>query len=109
MLRKVKVRKEVSLQDSWDDDEGHMQFEADVENPLDRLTKEEFEACLEQALDRLSMKPKEALILKRFSGFSYEEIADLVGCSTSAVKMRVSRALNQLAKYMSEYKNEQRA
>jgi len=60
-------------------------------------------------LDRLSMKPKEALILKRFSGFSYEEIADLVGCSTSAVKMRVSRALNQLAKYMSEYKNEQRA
>ena len=109
MLRKAKVRREVSLDTSWDDEERNTPLEVEERTPLDILTKEEMERVLDEGLDRLPPKTKESLILKRFGGFSYEEIANLVGCSTSAVKMRVSRALSQLAKYMTEYKNGQRS
>jgi RNA polymerase sigma-70 factor (ECF subfamily) len=36
------------------------------------------------------------LILSRFEFRNYEEIAQLLGCSVGAVKVRVHRAMNQL-------------
>ena len=41
-------------------------------------------------------KRREVLILSRFEFRNYEEIAQLLGCSVGAVKVRVHRAMNQL-------------
>lgn len=51
---------------------------------------------LRKALDRLDHDKKQVLILSRFEGFKYKEIATIMNCTESAVKVRVFRALNEL-------------
>ena len=51
---------------------------------------------LRQALLRLPVERREVLILSRFEFRHYDEIAELLGCSVGAVKVRVHRAMNQL-------------
>jgi len=107
MLRKKRVRKELSLDSALDDDDQTREFAVHAETPADVLSSRELAVSVECALDKLAPKLKEALILKRFCDYSYEQIARMVGCSVSAVKMRVSRALSQLGRYMaSECENE---
>lgn len=51
---------------------------------------------LERALEVLSKDKKEIIILSRFEGLSYKEIADILELSESAVKVRMFRAMNEL-------------
>jgi RNA polymerase sigma factor (sigma-70 family) len=51
---------------------------------------------LQKALTELSFESREVLVLARFQGLKYEEIARVLDCSVSAVKMRVHRALKEL-------------
>jgi RNA polymerase sigma-70 factor (ECF subfamily) len=51
---------------------------------------------LELALSRLAIEKREVLILSRYEGLRYEEIAGLLGCSVEAVKSRVYRAMDDL-------------
>jgi RNA polymerase sigma-70 factor (ECF subfamily) len=51
---------------------------------------------LQRALDELSFESREVLVLGRFQGLKHEEIARVLDCSVSAVKMRVHRALKEL-------------
>ena len=51
---------------------------------------------LERALARLPADQREALLLKYTEELSYEEIAELTGAGTSALKMRVKRACARL-------------
>ena len=59
-------------------------------------------ALLQQALASLPLESREVLLLSRFQGLKYEEIARVLGCSISAVKMRVHRALHELRQSFSE-------
>ncbi|NGP88152.1 RNA polymerase sigma factor [Aliifodinibius halophilus] len=59
---------------------------------------------LQQAINQLSDTKKETLILSRFEGFRYKEIAEIMGCSESAVKVRIFRALQELEVQMKELK-----
>jgi RNA polymerase sigma-70 factor (ECF subfamily) len=52
--------------------------------------------ALARALARLSHEKREALVLSRYYDLSHTEIADIVGCSVGAVKVRVHRALKDL-------------
>lgn len=61
---------------------------------------------LKRALDQLDPKKKEPLILSRYEGFTYKEIASITGCSVSAIKVRVFRAMNELREIISEMQNE---
>jgi len=106
MLRKRRVRKEISLDSITGDEDQSFELSVDETTPVDVLTKKERETIVNRAIDELPPKLKEAVILKRFCNYSYEDIAEMVGCSTSAIKMRVSRALSQLGKMISEYENE---
>ena len=106
MLRKRRVRREISLDAVTGEEDQNFELSVDETTPVDVLAREEREEIVGRAIDRLAPKLKEAVILKRFCHYSYEEIAEMVGCSTSAIKMRVSRALSQLGKLMLEYKNE---
>jgi len=59
------------------------------------------EMCdLQRVMMYLNPEQREALILIGAAGFSYEEAAQIMGCSCGTVKSRVSRARNALSKML---------
>jgi len=72
---------------------------APLENSPDRnLEKRENEARIQRALKALTPEQREAILLSRYQGLSYAEIAQISGCSEGAVKTRVFRAMETLKK-----------
>ena len=59
---------------------------------------------LQLALDQLDPTKKQTLVLSRFQGFKYKEIAEIMDCSESAVKVRVFRAIRELKVLINELK-----
>ena len=55
-------------------------------------------AFLQEALLKLPAAKREAVILSRFEGLKYSEIAELTGSSVENVKVRVHRAIKELRK-----------
>jgi RNA polymerase sigma-70 factor (ECF subfamily) len=53
-------------------------------------------ATLHQALARLSPEHREVLVLSRFQEMKYGEIAQVLGTTEGAVKVRVHRAMHEL-------------
>lgn len=88
LLRKHK--KESPLDDRWEEEPSP--------EPIPELqTQAEQESALvNRALDLLPPAKKEVLVLSRFQGLKYEEIARLLGCSLASVKTRVHRAVKDL-------------
>jgi len=64
---------------------------------------------VKEALGRLSPEKREALILSRYEGMKYAEIAELAGCSVENVKVRVHRAMKDLKKIFLELSGENAA
>lgn len=58
------------------------------------------ERTLREALQRLPVALRDAFLLKHDAGYTYEEIAELMNASPSAVKMRVSRARDALREFL---------
>lgn len=48
------------------------------------------------ALDRLNPEQREAVVLKVYEGFKFEEMAEILGCPVSTVKSRLYTALDLL-------------
>ncbi len=69
---------------------------SDEPSAAERLEVGEDITRLRAALMRLPLDKREVLILSRFEFRKYSEIAELLGCSVGAVKVRVHRALKQL-------------
>lgn len=75
---------------------------------MENLFNEDNELMLlNLALERLDAEKKETLILSRYQGFKYKEIASIMHCSESAVKVRIFRALNELKEIISELRKEE--
>ena len=55
----------------------------------------------ERALALLNEEQREALILIGAAGFSYDEAAEIAGCSSGTVKSRVNRARTKLSRALS--------
>jgi RNA polymerase sigma factor (sigma-70 family) len=51
---------------------------------------------LEEALQRLPEDRREVLVLSRYHGLRYEEVAAILNCEVGAVKVRAYRALKEL-------------
>ena len=62
-----------------------------------------------EALGRLTPEKREAVILSRYEGMKYAEIAELSGCSVENVKIRVHRAIRDLRKIFLELSGENAA
>jgi len=62
------------------------------------LEKSESARAVQRAIDSLPEQQRTAVILHRYEGFSYQEIADVMGCSVSSVESRLHRAKRSLAK-----------
>ena len=62
------------------------------------LEQREDAARVRRALEELTPEQREAILLSRYQGLSYAEIAQIAGCSEGAVKTRVFRAMETLKK-----------
>ncbi len=72
---------------------------APLEHGPDRaLEQREDQLRVQRALQTLTPEQREAILLSRYQGLSYAEIAQIAGCSEGAVKTRVFRAMETLKK-----------
>lgn len=67
-------------------------------SPDRTLEQRENEQRVRRALAGLTAEQREAILLSRYQGLSYAEIAQIAGCSEGAVKTRVFRAMETLKK-----------
>ena len=68
--------------------------------PERTLQQREDAARIQRALSALTPEQREAILLSRYQGLSYSEIAQIAGCSEGAVKTRVFRAMETLKKVL---------
>jgi RNA polymerase sigma-70 factor (ECF subfamily) len=52
--------------------------------------------AVSSALERLSPEQREAVVLKIYQGFKFEEMADILACPVSTVKSRLYTAIELL-------------
>ena len=83
---------------SYDEDDQPSGF-ASPDEDLDRT---ELRTDLDSALSQLAPSLREAFIMKHVEGRSYEEMADLLGTTVGALKMRVHRAREALQALLEE-------
>jgi len=73
------------------------QFEPWIQpGPGRRMLPIEVSLAVERALTVLSDDQREAVILKIYQGFKFEEMADILGCPVSTAKSRLYTALDLL-------------
>ncbi|MFP4623733.1 MAG: RNA polymerase sigma factor [Gemmatimonadota bacterium] len=73
-----------------------------ADDPDRDLEQSELRARLDAALAQLPADQREAFVLKHEEGRSYEEMAELLGASVGALKMRVHRARETLVELLDE-------
>jgi RNA polymerase sigma factor (sigma-70 family) len=73
-------------------------YDLDLDAIDDRLSAEAAEPGLASALDTLPRRQREALELRVVEERRYEEIATALGCTETAARLRVMRALEKLAR-----------
>jgi RNA polymerase sigma-70 factor (ECF subfamily) len=78
------------------DDAPHELADARAMDPARETAERELQERIQAAIQRLPEAQRTAVILCRFEGFSYEEIARVLGCSVSATKSLLHRARETL-------------
>jgi RNA polymerase sigma-70 factor (ECF subfamily) len=71
--------------------------------PEQVLQSKEEEGAIQLALSRLSKDHRSIIVLRDIEGFSYTEIADVLGVSIGTVKSRLARARADLKKSLMRY------
>jgi RNA polymerase sigma-70 factor (ECF subfamily) len=83
---------------SYDEDDQPSNYST----PDEDLDRTELRQDLDRALAELAPSLREAFIMKHVEGRSYEEMADLLGTTVGALKMRVHRAREALQTLLEE-------
>jgi len=86
-----------------EDDELSRQVEDWRQAPERSAENSELARILSGEVSQLRPEYKEVVILRDYEALSYEEIAQVVGCSIQAVKSRLFRARTVLRRALSEY------
>ncbi len=77
------------------DDIQYKTEEQDANSIEDNEVKEQ----LHLALQQLGQSDKELIIMNRYQGIKYQEIAEIIGSTEGAVKTKVHRAIHKLKEY----------
>jgi RNA polymerase sigma-70 factor (ECF subfamily) len=88
-FRKNKINAKDSLE-NWEERLGS------PENRSTQFQAEEEMLLLSMAMDKLPADKREVLLLSKYEEKKYKEIGEILGCSESAVKVKVFRALQEL-------------
>lgn len=105
-LRSRARTKTISLalpQDSENDDYPRAVEDPRSDMPNQGLEDDELKARIATAIDTLPENQKIAIVLNKFEGLSYEEIAKILNLSMMAVKSLLSRARSNLKDCLDQY------
>jgi RNA polymerase sigma-70 factor (ECF subfamily) len=109
-LRSRSRRKEVNVVAGESGDASHplerMAKAASGLMPTRQLDKAEASEVIREAIDSLNERQRMALLLSKFEGMSYTDIADTMGLSVQAVKSLLSRARTNLRDLLEPYVNQ---
>jgi RNA polymerase sigma-70 factor (ECF subfamily) len=98
-LRKQKRRRNVSLSDPIDAEEG-LRLEDTMKdsgpNPEREFQQKTFEKALQNAVDDLPEEQREVFLLREQMNMPFEDIARVVGCLPSTAKSRMRYALQSI-------------
>lgn len=105
-LRKKRRGRWFSL-DAWKGDRGEGDGPEITANPMDSpdqsLEQAEREAAVRRALEVLPPAQKMAVVLSRYEGLSYKQIAEVMDLSVSAVESKLHRAKQTLREKLYAY------
>lgn len=87
-----------------DDDEYELPIGDGAPSPHEEAQKKEAMRALKSALDLLSEEQRAVIVMRDINGLSYEEIADIAGCSLGTVKSRINRSRLALRKLLEKDK-----
>ena len=77
---------------------------SDIEkNPHQSLETSERVSLLQRALEHLTPEKREAIVLSRFQGLKYKEIAKLTDSTENTIKSRINRGLIELKEIMNQW------
>jgi len=108
-LNKLRDKKKSSLRkidDSFYHNQIQMEndFPAPAESQPDKsYEREELKKIIKEAIDSLPENQRAAIILNKYEGFSYQDMAKMLDCSVSAIEARLFRAKENLRKKLNPY------
>lgn len=76
--------------------------EASGSDPSDQAVRAETAERVREAIERLPEPQRTAILLSRYEGLSYQEIAELEECAVDAIKQRVRRAMVALGEKLKD-------
>ena len=76
--------------------EGEVTEQAPPPTPAFRMLPMETSLAVAAALERLTEDQREAVVLKVYQGFKFEEMAEILSCPVSTIKSRLYTALDLL-------------
>jgi RNA polymerase sigma-70 factor (ECF subfamily) len=100
--RRRSRRREVSA-DERGQDSHHELEDTGTARPDNDLLQSELQAAVDRAIGDLPENQRLAVVLRRYENMPYEEIADVLGLSVSAVKSQLFRARGTLRESLSKY------
>lgn len=103
--RRKQRRKEHSLEEQEENSFSEMSDQSTAA-PDEDLLKAELRAQIDRAIESLPEKQRMAVILRRYENMPYEQIADVLELSVSAVKSQLFRARGTLRELLSSYLNQ---
>lgn len=89
--------------DSDEDGQESLQFEGREPSPADKSYENELQTALDDVLGRMSSKFRDPLILCDVEKLTYEQAAEVLGCSVKTVSARLHRAREFVAGCMKKY------
>jgi len=107
-IRKRKLSRifnKISLREESEDREAEIPAAQDSSADFKVITREK-KNIMSKALNGLPSNQRTAFTLYNIEGFNYEEIAEIMGCSISAVESRIHRAKMNLQKKLIIYLKE---
>ncbi|MBF0595554.1 MAG: RNA polymerase sigma factor [Candidatus Omnitrophica bacterium] len=95
---------------SSNDDDGKM-WDVPDGNDISReaMAKKEVQVGVRKAIAKLPDEQREAIILRQYHGFSYQQVSQILGCSQEKVKSLIFRAKEQLRAELMSFVKEERS
>jgi len=101
------TRRRVKMQPVSLDEEGAFEPAEDIEKGADKiLLQKELEEKLKGAMKRLPADQRTAILLREVEGLSYQEMAEVMGCSIGTVMSRLHYARKKLQESLRVYMKE---
>ena len=99
-------RRKGRYQEEIPDDNAPQEFGGDrplAVEPIDDYVEGQLSEPVSRALEALSAEQRQIVVLADIEECSYQEIAEIVGCSIGTVRSRLHRARGQLRKLVNRY------